>query len=132
MVCIETTFAVDLLRGINKEAKEKLAILEGNAEEISISTPSVVELIAGSILNPKVENEKDKVIEFISSFIALDLDIDSAIKAGEIGAELIKRGEKIQIEDIMIAAITMQNNETLVTRNKKHFEKIRGLRIEGY
>lgn len=32
----------------------------------------------------------------------------------------------------MIAAISISNNETLITKNKKHFERIEGLKIETY
>ena len=132
MACLETTFAIDLLRGINNEAKEKLTLLEKNREVLTISAPTIIELISGSILTPRIENEKEKVIEFISSLVILGLDKDSAIKSGEIEAELIKKGEKIQIEDIMIGAIAKQNGEKLITRNKKHFSKIAGLEVEGY
>ena len=44
---------------------------------------------------------------------------------------VINKGEIIDIEDIMIGAIVIHNGERLVTRNKKHFERIRGLEIEG-
>jgi len=128
MACIETTFAVDILRGTDEKAREKIQALEKNKEILYIAAPTIGELI----LNPRLEKEKERVIEFISSFIVLDLDKDSAIKSGEIEAELTKKGAMIQGEDIMIAAIALQNNETLITRNKKHFERVPGLKIEGY
>jgi len=131
MVCLETTFAVDLLRG-NKIAKEKLTFLESIGEKLTIASPTIAELISGAILNPKNKNERENVIGLISSFNVLSLDKDSAIKSGEIEAELIRRGEPIQTDDIMIGAIALQNNEALVTRNKKHFERIKGLKIEEY
>ena len=83
MVCLETTFVIDLLRGV-REAKEKLIFLEKSEDSISIASPAVVELISGATLTPKIENEKDKVIEFVSSLIVLPLDRNSAIIAGEI------------------------------------------------
>ena len=33
----------------------------------------------------------------------------------------------IQLPDIMIASIVLSNNESLLTRNTNHFEKIKGL-----
>ena len=62
----------------------------------------------------------------------LDLDKNSAILAAKIEADLRNNGEIIDVEDIMIAAISINNNETLVTRNKKHFERIKDLKIETY
>lgn len=38
----------------------------------------------------------------------------------------------IDLEDIMIAAIAITNNEKLITRNEKHFRRIKGLEVEGY
>jgi|SRR3989344_7064299 len=131
MVCLETTFVIDLLRGV-KEAKEKLLFLEKSGENIFIASPTVVELISGAILTPRIENEKDKVIEFVSSLIVFPLDRDSAIIAGEIEADLSKKGEIIEVEDIMIGAIAKQNGERLITRNIKHFQRVKGLEIENY
>ena len=62
----------------------------------------------------------------------LNLDKDSAILAGKIEANLIKKGEIIDLEDIMIGAIAIINDETLITRNIKHFSKIKNLKIQSY
>ena len=131
MVCLETTLLVDALRG-KEDARQLLEKLDDGSEAVTIASPSIVELISGALLNPKIKDEKDKVIEFLSSFIVLNLDKEGAILAGDVEAELTKRGELIEIEDIMIAAIAIHNKEKLITRNKKHFEKIKGLEIESY
>jgi len=68
----------------------------------------------------------------ITHSLILPLNEESAIIAGEIGAQLVIQGETIDAVDIMIGAIAKHNNETLITRNKKHFEKIPGLKIESY
>jgi len=52
--------------------------------------------------------------------------------AGEIDARLSNEGKIIDFEDILTGAICLLNNETLVTRNEKHFEKISGLKIISY
>ena len=54
--------------------------------------------------------------------ITLPLDKESAILAGEIELNLKEKGIVIELEDIMIAAISIQNNEALITKNLKHFE----------
>lgn len=131
MVCLETTFIVDLLRG-KKETKELAEFLDSSSEAKIIASPSIMEVISGAILNPKMKDEKERVIKFLSSFVILGLDKESSILAGEIEADLIKKGQIIEIEDIMIGAIAKVNNETLLTRNKKHFERIPGLKIESY
>ena len=131
MVCLETTLLVDALRG-KEDARRLLEKLDDGSEAVTIASLSIVEFISGALLNPKIKDEKDKVIEFLSSFIVLNLDKEGAILAGDVEAELTKRGELIEIEDIMIAAIAIHNKEKLITRNKKHFERIKGLEIESY
>ncbi len=135
MACLDTTFLVDYLRGKNDilDYEEKTV---KNKENISVASPSFIELFKGlRLIKNKInikENEISKIFEIISSFSILNLDLDSAIKAGEIEADLINKGDIIDIEDIMIAAICIKNNETLVTKNIKHFERIKDLKIESY
>src|SRR3989344_509256 len=130
MVCLETTFLVDFFRG-NKNAIEKYTEIKESNESIRVAVPSITEIISGASLNIKNE-EKEKAIEFFSNLEIVELNKESAILAGEIEAGLILSGETIGIIDIMIGAICLSNNETLLTRNKKHFEKIKNLEIKSY
>ena len=66
----------------------------------------------------------------INSFI-LDFDTFSCELYGKIYAELKKSGNIIQDSDMMIAAICKTNNKILITRNKKHFENIKDLKLVG-
>jgi len=55
------------------------------------------------------------------------------MKAAEIHGELIAKGNKIDNTDSLIAAIALTNNiNTIITRNKKHFERIKGIKVETY
>lgn len=42
---------------------------------------------------------------------------------------LEKRGARLEDFDLLIAATALASGLTLVTRNKKHFERIEGLRL---
>jgi len=131
MVCLDTSFTVDLIRG-KEEVRYLKEQIDMGSEPVTMASPSIIELVKGlRIGNPK-EDEEEKINKLISSLVILDLNKQSAILSGEIEADLIKKGEKIDLEDIMIAAIAITNNERLITRNEKHFKKIKGLEIEGY
>ena len=135
MVCLDSTFVIDILKG-----EEKMKKLEENidnrGEDIFIASPAVIEVIRGLYLKSNIknlkDNEKERTFKLINSLSVLDLDKNSAILAAKIEADLRNNGEIIDVEDIMIAAISINNNETLVTRNKKHFERIKDLKIETY
>lgn len=131
MVCLDTSFIVDLLRG-KKETSSLTKKLDEKEEQIYISSPSIMELVKGAHLSNNIENEINSINNLLSSLVVLDFDRDSAFIAGEIEAGIRKSGNVIEVEDIMIGAIALQNNEILITKNKKHFEKIQGLKIQSY
>ncbi len=134
MVCLDTNFLIDIING--REIPEKIQDILKIGVSVSIASPSITELIKGIHLERNLkyvsEEEKKRIELALSSFTILNLDKESAIISGEIEAELENKGEPIGIEDIMIGAIAKHNNETLITRNKKHFEKILGLKIISY
>ncbi|HJX50287.1 MAG TPA: PIN domain-containing protein, partial [Candidatus Nanoarchaeia archaeon] len=110
MVCLDTSFIVDIMREC-PEAIQLKDKLEKSSNSLAIASPTIIELIRGlDSLNLR-ETEKDRIEDFISLVTTLSLDRKSAIKAGNIDSELIKKGEKIDIEDVMIAAIAITNNE---------------------
>ncbi len=131
MVCLDTSFVIDLLLNRKKveELKEKI---DNSGDRIFVPAPVIKELIAGANLHQNKEKETEKIMNFISIVDVLPLDEEGAVIAGKIEAELIRGGNIIDAEDIMIGAIALQNDEVLVTGNLKHFERIRGLKIESY
>jgi len=131
MVCLDTFFIVDILRG-NEKIKIILQSLTDGSEAITVTSPSVMELVKGAYLGLNSKREIEGIEGLLLSLVVLDFDKKSAFSAGEIEAELKKKGEMIQVEDIMIAAIVIESNETLLTRNVKHFERIKDLKIQTY
>ncbi len=131
MVCLDTTFIIDLLKG-RKEAVDFLERRESLGEEIYLNSINVMELIKGAYLHTNSDKEEIEIRGLISSFVQLDFDMECAVLAGKIEAGLISIGETLEPEDLMIGAIALQNGEAIVTRNKKHFERIKDLRIESY
>lgn len=133
MVCLDTTFLIDVIKG-----KTQVDALEDdlNRGEIYVASPSLIELFKGIYLKRNLkhvtEDEVNQIKGIVSSFNILDLDAESAILAGNIEADLMNQGQLIDLEDIMIAAIAMYHNEILVTRNLKHFQRVKGLKIQGY
>jgi tRNA(fMet)-specific endonuclease VapC len=60
------------------------------------------------------------------------LDLSYSRKAAEISAKLAAKGEPIDYGDAMIAGIAIENDLTLVTRNKSHFSRIKNLKQETW
>jgi predicted nucleic acid-binding protein len=51
---------------------------------------------------------------------------------GAIVGELEKRGERISDMDALIGSVALEHSETLITRNRKHFDRIPGFAVEDY
>lgn len=131
MVCLDSSFIIDIWKG-RKEAVEMKDNLKKRGESFLIPSPVVMELSLGAHLSKHTSIEKQKIEQFLLGNKVLDFDMFSAFRAGEIIAELEKKGQAVESEDVMIAAIALKNNESLITRNIKHFERIKGLNLESY
>lgn len=101
----------------------------------SIYTTSIskFELEYGLTKKPKLRAAYGQQLELLFGQIGhLEFDGDCAIVAAQIKHQLFKAGTPVSTEDLMIGAIAMHHNFTVVTSNTKHFEKIVGLKIEDW
>lgn len=62
----------------------------------------------------------------------IDFDTDCARWFGQIRAPLLAAGQVVNPVDLMIGAVALAHDLTLVTHNRKHFAPIPGLRIEDW
>lgn len=120
MVCIDTGIIIDFLQG--KRSLNKYS-------RICTTSVSIMKLVRGIGLDKVRDDEKEKINELIGCIEVLDFDEKSARKAGEIEANLVKNGEIIDLEDIMISGICISNDEPILTNNLKHFKRVEGLTI---
>ena len=62
----------------------------------------------------------------------LAFDGSAAEKFGAIAAALSTSGEPIGQMDTLIAGHALSVSATLVTNNRRHFSKVKGLRLENW
>jgi predicted nucleic acid-binding protein len=127
----DTSFLIDLMRK-DEAAVRKLKEVEKSHQGQGVAAPSIFELFVGIGLSKKPEKEKKKVMKTLLAVPVLDLKKESSSRAGLIYADLKKKGQTLDPTDCMIAAVTLENNEVLLTSNEKHFSRVKGLKIEGY
>lgn len=131
MVCLDTDFLVALLRG-DKEAEEKSAFLDNVGIRKTTTPINAFELFIGAYLSAKNTENADLVRDLLLSLEILAFNLAACEKGGEFEAALRKRGEEIGIRDVMIAAISHIHDETLVTRNIRHYSRIDGLKLDTW
>jgi len=130
-VLADTSFLIDLMQG-DELTKTKAEKLVSDSIPIMVGTPTVFELYVGVGLAIKNAEEREKVLEVLRALTQLPLDAPSASRAGMVYAQRTRDGAKIDAEDAMIAGIALENQQTLLTRNAKHFAGIPGLKVEHY
>ncbi|MFH1053126.1 MAG: PIN domain-containing protein [Candidatus Woesearchaeota archaeon] len=123
---LDSSFIIDLLNNKIDAVKKSKEIEE--KEIIMTTSISVFETLKRIRPESEIKNTKD----FFKGIIVLELNKNSGLIAGDISRELLERGKEIDSEDCMIAGIAIINNETVLTKNVKHFNRIKGLKVESY
>ncbi len=103
--------------------------------EDSVITDHVLyEMLQGTILAKNYsEQKKVRFFDFCNSISSLPFTKEAARKSAQISAHLQAKGQEIEDVDCLIAGTALANNvTTIITRNKKHFERIPGLKVETY
>ena len=130
MICLDSDFIVDILKH-KQNAVLKLSLLR---EDIVVSTEvNYFEVLYGVFRKQKVpQKELALVQEFFNSVPNLILNHPSAHNAAEIAAYLEKEGLTIGFNDTLIAGICLSNKCSILTKNVKHFSRIKGLKVDTY
>lgn len=122
---LDTCFIIDVF-------ENKINAIDFQKEKsIYISSVCIGELYYGAYLSKLTSKNIIKINDFISSFPSFNIDEHTGVFYGKIKSELKKNGTPIPENDIWIAAVTIQNDCTLVT-NDKHFNLIPNLSILSY
>ncbi|MBR0956158.1 type II toxin-antitoxin system VapC family toxin [Bradyrhizobium japonicum] len=99
---------------------------------LAISSIVAHELYFGAYRSQKVEFNLETLRLLFADLDILDLDRQDARAAGEIRAELARRGTPIGPYDILIAGQAMARGLPLVSNNTAEFQRIAGLRLEDW
>ena len=104
------------------------------SEPGSLAVSSVVahELYFGAYRSERVAYNLETLRLLFTDLAILDFDREDARVAGEIRAELKRRGTPIGPYDTLIAGQAKARGHTLVTNNTGEFSRIAGLRIEDW
>jgi tRNA(fMet)-specific endonuclease VapC len=98
---------------------------------INVSIITYYEILGG-LKFKKAERQIKEFEEFVSNNTIIHISEQSAKLAGDIYADLRQKGITIGTSDILIAGIAIENELTLVTNNERHYESIKGLKIENW
>ena len=122
-VLIDSSVIVDYTRAGVGAFPQILLQKTSRKAEVYIPTTVILELWAGDSMTK--ESEVVKVNRLLAPLKIVDLTKQIAKKAGE----LVRLGQIDSFQDAAIAAIALYLGAQLATQNRKHFEKVRDLKI---
>ena len=109
------------------------AVVEHLDEVEEVFIPSIVlgELYFGARKSRRVKENLARINEFAVSNVVLGCDTETARYYGEIKNALREKGRPIPENDVWVAAIALQYDLTLISRDA-HFGEIDHLKVESW
>ena len=126
---LDTNLCIRVLRDKPQGLRERF-----NAEASSLSISSIVlyELLFGAAKSARPAENRHAVEAFSARLEVLDFDVEAAAHAGEIRADLERRGTPIGGYDVLIAGHARSRGLVVVTGNLAEFRRVEGLRCEDW
>ena len=123
MIIADTDVLIDYLAGTQPVADQVMAFAE--ADSLQTSAISCFELLSGAWEGKR----GDRVRRLVAAIPVLALNREAATRAAAVRQRLARSGASIGMADSLIAGIALVNSLPLLTRNRKHFENVEGLRL---
>jgi tRNA(fMet)-specific endonuclease VapC len=73
-----------------------------------------------------------KIADLLRDVHVLDFDHACAEQFGKVRGGLLRQGVSVPAVDLMIAAVALVHNLTVVTNNTADFQRIPGLRLDDW
>ena len=126
MKILDSDICIEILRGNDKVIERRRTV----ADDVATTWITASELAYGAGKSRAPERNTTLVTEFLATLPVLDLR--SALEFGRWKAMLERAGMRVADADLMIAAIALAHGASVVTGNRRHYERIQGLRIEDW
>jgi tRNA(fMet)-specific endonuclease VapC len=127
---LDTNACIQYLNGTSASLRRRLE--SSRPEDVFLCAVVRAELFYGAIKSANVSKNVLKLKHFLNRFTSLPFDDQSAEVYGEIRVQLEKEGNIIGPYDLMIAAIALANQITLITHNIREFSRIRQLELQDW
>ena len=112
---LDTTFIIDVLNG-RRNRPEVMRELIASQHELGCCPINVTEIYTG--LRP---TEKEKTDALLRSFDLIAISFEAGRLAGELLQAAKSQGKTLSVPDMIIAAVCITEDLTLITDNRKDF-----------
>jgi len=123
MIVADTDVLIDFLAD-RAPAAERVAV-ELETRSFGTTVVTRFELLAGA----RDRTAEGLVRRLLDSLPVIRLDRESADRAAEVRLLMERRGEGMGMADSLIAGMVLTHDALLLTRNRRQFERVDGLRL---
>lgn len=123
---IDTDWTIHYLNG-NQSIVDQLIALR--KEGLAISVTSLTEVYEGVYYSRDPKSSQEGLNNFLKLVTILPDSDETAKIFGKLRGGLREKGKLIDDFDLMIASTALHHNLTILTNNRKHFERVDGLEI---
>ncbi len=128
MKVLDTDVCVELLRG----NRTVIARRQATQDDIHTTWITAAELYYGAARSEAPEDNRLLVSQFLATLEVIDLDGPAVERFGSLRALLERGGRRLADFDLLIAATTLSRGATLVTGNRRHYDRVPGLELEDW
>ena len=124
---IDTDWVIDYLHGVQRVINR---VEQLQPDGIAISVISIAELYDGVFGGTDPVRKEQELLDFLARGIArLDIDAATATLFARERSRLRRAGTPIGDFDLLIGATALRHNLTLLSNNRRHFQRINGLNL---
>lgn len=127
---LDTNVCIAVLR--DRQSLATLRLAAHFKSDIVLCSIVKAELFYGIYKSGRLQRDWPHLYSFFSQFASLPFDDAAAEIAGRLRAHLSSAGTSIGPNDLLIAAVALANNLTLVTHNTYEFSCVPGLTLEDW
>ena len=127
---LDTNVCIAYLAGRDARLRDRL--LETPSDQTRLCSVVKAELLFGARNSGRIEENLRRLQAFFAPFRSLPFDDEAATRYGLLRCQLQREGKPIGANDMMIAAIALAEDATLVTRDRDEFARVAGLRMETW
>jgi len=126
---IDTDIIIYSIKG-NPKVRQRIAEKETIPKAISIITYG--ELLYGAKKSSQAEKNSAIIYRLAEIFPIVGISRSVIEAFADVKVALERKGGKISDMDLLIASTALSLNYTLVSNNVRHYERIRGLKLENW
>ena len=128
MKLLDTDTCIAILRGNQAVMQRRL----GSTDSVATTWVTVAELFYGAAKSKEPRANRVLVEKFLATLPVHGLDAASTQVFGEAKALLERSGRRLADADLLIGAIAVALRATVVTGNRRHYERIPGVTVENW